>query len=1001
MRDYTNGVRHIMVNCPRKDGTVMNIQPKKLNSYSYIIEKQGDMKVPVKIFADEKLMQKMMEDTCICQGVHVATLPGIKGYSVMMPDAHQGYGFSIGGVAAIDAKDGCISPGGIGFDINCIPGETRISLQHGTWLSIEDVEEQWNKVQFSFTHLQNKQLGVSSLLAFMKKESSGVLFEIKTKTGHIIRATDDHPIFTPDGMKTAEKLSLHDRVLINSFKGIQYEEPSNEIILSEEDLYPLFETFGIGTEGNAQKQILNHIRELDILPLRYNSKKLPILMKYLGYLFGDGNMYFSSEGHIHCWGREEDLKTIQKDLQEIGIYGANIYQRKRDHSITTKYGVKEFSATEYALQKNATSLFLIFVALGCPHGKKAIQEYRVPEWIMRAPLWQKRLFLASFFGAELSSPKTNNGYNFQEHALGMNKLVSLEKNAIDFLNDIRKLLDDFEVQSNEPVHVEGYTYEGVHGQTTGWRVLIQTNSENYLKFLETVGFEYHREKQKLANLTAHYLRFKEYIIGIRSRARSRSKIKKSQLFPKQVIMNALVGEYVNERFIERSLYEETSDARIAFVCPSFEEYCLKYAVGDSGLAWVEIEKIRLVPYDGMVYDVTMNDENHNFIANHFVVSNCGVRVLKTNLTKKEVEPKVKQLLDAIFNHVPPGVGRRSQVKVGTKELDDVLRDGAAWAVSRGYGTKEDLEFCEEGGKMPGADPSKVSRKARERGIGQLGTLGAGNHFLEVQEVRKVFHKDAAKTFGLEEGQIVLMIHCGSRGLGHQVCSDYLRSMEDAFPEIVKSLPDRDLIYAPAQSQLAKDYYGAMCAAANFAWANRHIIGHQVRSAFKEVFGEKVELTTLYDVAHNIAKLETHVIDGETCEVYVHRKGATRAFGPGRAEVPKKYQHVGQPILLPGSMGTSSYILVGTEGAMAESFGSTAHGAGRLMSRHTANNMWTGEQVKKDLEKEHIYIKAASWKGISEEAPGAYKNVDEVVRVSDEAGIGKIVCQLKPMGVVKG
>jgi tRNA-splicing ligase RtcB len=218
---------------------------------------------------------------------------------------------------------------------------------------------------------------------------------------------------------------------------------------------------------------------------------------------------------------------------------------------------------------------------------------------------------------------------------------------------------------------------------------------------------------------------------------------------------------------------------------------------------------------------------------------------------------------------------------------------------------------------------------------------------------------------------------------------------------VKSIPDRDLIYAPAQSQLAKDYYGAMCAAANFAWANRHIIGHQVRKAFREVFGEKVELTTLYDIAHNIAKLETHIINGEKCTVYVHRKGATRAFGPGRQEVPKKYQKVGQPILLPGSMGTSSYILVGTEGAMQESFGSTAHGAGRLLSRHAANRQWTGEQVKKELEKEHIYIKAASWKGISEEAPGAYKDVDNVVSVSDHAGIGQIVVQLKPMGVVKG
>ncbi len=245
-----------------------------------------------------------------------------------------------------------------------------------------------------------------------------------------------------------------------------------------------------------------------------------------------------------------------------------------------------------------------------------------------------------------------------------------------------------------------------------------------------------------------------------------------------------------------------------------------------------------------------------------------------------------------------------------------------------------------------------------------------------------------------------MIHCGSRGLGHQVCSDYLRKMEDAYPDIMAQLPEKDLIYAPAKSKLAKDYYAAMVGAANFAWANRHIIGHQVRKSFNEIFKE-AELHTVYDVCHNIVKLETHNIDGKDVKLYVHRKGATRAFAPGRKELSEKYQKTGQPILLPGSMGTSSYILVGTEQSMKESFGSTAHGAGRVMSRFAAKKKWRGEQVKEDLEEHGIAVKGASWKGISEEAPGAYKDVDEVVKVSHEAGIGKIVAQLKPIGVVKG
>lgn len=382
--------------------------------------------------------------------------------------------------------------------------------------------------------------------------------------------------------------------------------------------------------------------------------------------------------------------------------------------------------------------------------------------------------------------------------------------------------------------------------------------------------------------------------------------------------------------------------------------------------------------------------------------NCGVRLLTTNLKKEEVYPKIKVLLEVLFKNIPPGVGSKSLLKLDDKNLNEVLSRGPEWALENGYGTKEDIENCESNGKLKEANPAKVSKAAKDRGRGQLGTLGSGNHFLEIQYVNKIHDKKTAKEFGItKEGQVVVLIHCGSRGLGHQVCSDYLREMEDKYPEIVSSLPEKNLIYAPAESRIAKDYFEGMCAAANFAWTNRHIIGHQTRKSFEQVFGEKVELKTVYDVAHNIAKLEEHSVEGEKCKVWVHRKGATRAFGPGNKEIPKRYQKTGQPIFIPGSMGTSSYVLVGTEKAMLESFGSTAHGAGRLMSRHKSNENWTGSDIKRDLEKENIYIKAASLKGISEEAPNAYKDVDEVVKVSHDAGIGKIVAQLKPIGVIKG
>jgi len=381
--------------------------------------------------------------------------------------------------------------------------------------------------------------------------------------------------------------------------------------------------------------------------------------------------------------------------------------------------------------------------------------------------------------------------------------------------------------------------------------------------------------------------------------------------------------------------------------------------------------------------------------------NCGVRLLATNLMKDDVQPCVRELLDKLFSYVPPGVGAKSLVRLDHKEIKEVLQKGAKWCVEHGYGNEDDLEHCEENGCIEEADGSLVSDKSRGRGMGQLGTLGSGNHFIEIQYVDNIHNKEIGDTFGLKEGQVVILIHCGSRGLGHQTCSDYLRKMEDKYPEIIESLPEKDLVYAPANDELSQQYFKAMCAAANFAWANRHMIGHQTRKAFTEIFGESVSVDTVYDVAHNIAKKEMHVVDGVEKEVYVHRKGATRAFGPGRAEIPAKYQKSGQPIFIPGSMGTSSYVLAGTEKAMQESFGSTAHGAGRLMSRKKANEKWTGEQIKSDLEEQNIIVKAASVRGITEEAPLAYKDVDDVVDVSDKAGIGIIVAQLKPMGVVKG
>ncbi|UNQ74369.1 RtcB family protein [Infirmifilum sp. NZ] len=385
--------------------------------------------------------------------------------------------------------------------------------------------------------------------------------------------------------------------------------------------------------------------------------------------------------------------------------------------------------------------------------------------------------------------------------------------------------------------------------------------------------------------------------------------------------------------------------------------------------------------------------------------NCGVRVLRTNLTESEVRPKLKELAETLFRKVPSGLGSTSGLELSFNELDRVLEEGVEWAISHGYGWKEDADHIEERGRMEGADSSAVSREAKQRGRNQLGTLGSGNHFLEVQKVDKIYDPQVAKVLGIErEGQVTVMIHTGSRGLGHQVASDYLKIMERLVHKYKMPLPDRELVSVPATSEEAQRYFVAMKAAANFAWTNRQVITHWVRESFRTVFKkdpDALDLQIIYDVAHNIAKLEEHVVDGKRVKVYVHRKGATRAFPPGHPDVPAEYRGIGQPVLIPGSMGTASYILVGTQKAMELTFGSSPHGAGRMQSRAEARRSVRGQEIKNELESRGIVVRAASLAVVAEEAPDAYKDVDRVVMVADAVGIAKKIVRMVPIAVVKG
>jgi len=384
--------------------------------------------------------------------------------------------------------------------------------------------------------------------------------------------------------------------------------------------------------------------------------------------------------------------------------------------------------------------------------------------------------------------------------------------------------------------------------------------------------------------------------------------------------------------------------------------------------------------------------------------NCGVRLVRTNLRHQDVQPRIKELVEALFRRIPAGVGTGGPYLYGGKKLKRLLADGSQYLLSQGLATEGDIENTEAGGSLPGAEPELVSQRALQRGSDQCGTLGSGNHFLEVQVVDEICDEQAARVMGLQEGGVCVMIHSGSRGLGYQVCDDALRELRNVPPKYGIQLPDRQLACAPVESPEGQRYLGAMRAAANYAWANRQLLMWQTREVFAEFLGtswESLQMNLVYDVAHNIAKMEEHVIDGQPKRVCVHRKGATRAFPPGHPEIPEQYRQIGQPVIIPGDMGRASWVLVGRPGSMERSFGTTCHGAGRVMSRTAAIADAKGRRIDRELAEQGIVARARSWKGLAEEQPAAYKDVSLVVDVVHRAGLAGKVARLRPLGVIKG
>jgi len=449
--------------------------------------------------------------------------------------------------------------------------------------------------------------------------------------------------------------------------------------------------------------------------------------------------------------------------------------------------------------------------------------------------------------------------------------------------------------------------------------------------------------------------------------------------------------YISENMLEESLKDRSLEQLVNIATlPGIQKYALAmpdmhegYGFPIGGVAAMSIINGVVSP-GGVGYDI-----------------NCGMKLLRSDYTVEEIKPYLDKLATEIQKEVPSGLGKGRQIKIDIQDINQVLKRGAQRLVEQGYGEKEDLENCESQGCLPQADVLMVSDHAKDRGRDQVGTLGSGNHFLEVQKVQQVFDEQTASIFGLFKDQVVIMIHTGSRGLGHQIATDYIRIMSQAMTKYDVRLPDRELAACPINSPEGQRYLAAMACGANYAWANRQMITHFVRMAWHRILGENSKsLKAVYDVAHNIAKIEKYLIDGQNTEVCVHRKGATRAFPPGHPEIPERYQEVGQPVLIPGSMGTASYVLAGVRTG-ENSWYSTAHGAGRMMSRHEATRRISGQEVVKNLESKGITVKCWSFRGIAEEAPLAYKNIDEVVEVVHNAGLSKKVVRLVPLAVIKG
>ncbi len=965
--------------------------------------KQG-MNVPARVIATKKLLESM-DAGVFEQLTNVACLPGIQKAAICMPDGHWGYGFPIGGVAAMDAEEGVISPGGIGFDINCITGDSKIMTEYGYYIKIQDYMNNPNLKTKSIDFKNNKEIATRPIL-FLKKEAENNIFKIKTKSGSEIIASSDHPFYTNRGMVKIEEINKNDKLAVNPFDGIQYTN-EDKTILDEENIKKI---------APNRNKIIKELKDKDLLPLKISCEKLPIIAKLVGFLQGDGhlNYYYNKNRAQNVWsmvviGNEEDLIKVKSDIKCLGFGSATIKTKQYKSKIKNLDNtIREIKGSSTQMHISSQSLSILLHALGVPKGDKSYTKILIPGWVKESPLWIKRLYLAGLFGAEMSSPLQgkNESYSFKEPSFSQNKVISLKASLLEFILGIKDLLNEFDINTTKIYNAKGVINKQ-GDETTKIILKISTKSQNLVNLWGKIGFEYSGKKKRTSLLALQYVKTKINSINKIQLVAENALVLKNNGISEAKILEYAKENNVSPSQIKGKLYNDSKNTRITKNFPKFNEFVLKNALKEGGdFVWDEIASIEKLNESIDVYDFTINHEDHNFIANNFVISNCGMRLVTTNLTIKDVQPKIKELVNTLFSSVPSGVGCKGFVKVNNNQFNEVMEQGAKWCIDNGYGWKEDLDRIESSGKIEWADSSKISQKARQRGIDQLGTLGSGNHYLEIQHVKEenIMDEKLAKKFGIFKDQIVIMFHCGSRGFGHQVATDYLKIFEEAMKKYNLKVNDPELSCAPFSSPEGQDYYKAMACAANMAFSNRQVILHRIRESFEKVFKmkpEAMDMHCVYDVAHNLARLQEFKIDGRKKKLIVHRKGATLCQGPGNEEISKTYRDTGSPVIIGGSMETGSYLLVGTEKADQETFSSTAHGSGRTMSRHQAKKEFRGDQLQKDMESRGIYVKTGSMSGLAEEAGSAYKEINDVIDALAKAGITKPVTKLLPIGNIKG